>query len=255
VDVKVAVTEVAAVMTTAHVPVPEQPPPLQPENPDPVLGAAMSVTVVVVAKLLEQIDPQVIPAGTLVTVPLPVPILVTVSVADCAKDAVTVAAAVIATVHEPLPLQPAPLHPAKIEPAAAVALRVTVVVVAKLAEQVPPQLIPAGVLVTVPLPDPILFTVRMADRRSNVAVTVLAAVMATVQVLVPEQPPPLQPENIDPVAGIAVRITAVPLGYGLEQLGPHVIPPSELVTVPVPAPILRTTRPNVWAAVAQATFE
>ena len=46
----------------------------------------------------------------------------------------------------------------------------------------------------------------------NVAVTVLAAVMVTVQEPVPVQPPPLQPPKVDPAAGVAVRVTAVPLG-------------------------------------------
>ena len=45
-SVKVAATVVAAVMGTVHGPVPEHPPPLQPENVDPVAGAAVRVTVV-----------------------------------------------------------------------------------------------------------------------------------------------------------------------------------------------------------------
>jgi hypothetical protein len=53
------------------------------------------------------------------------------------------------TVTEPV-VQPVPLQPAKIEPAAAVAVSVTIVPLLKLAEQVLPQLIPAGELVTVP---------------------------------------------------------------------------------------------------------
>jgi hypothetical protein len=45
----------------------------------------------------------------------------------------------------------------------------------------------------------------------NVAMTVVAADMVTVQEPVPVQPPPLQPVNVEPVAGVAVRVTAVPL--------------------------------------------
>lgn len=55
----------------------------------------------------------------------------------------------------PVPLHPAPLHPAKTNPLAAVALNVTCVPKATLAEQAPLpllQLIPAGELVTVPEP-------------------------------------------------------------------------------------------------------
>jgi len=43
-SVNVAVTAVAAVNVTAHGPVPEHPPPLQPLKVEPVAGAAVSVT-------------------------------------------------------------------------------------------------------------------------------------------------------------------------------------------------------------------
>ena len=74
-----------------------------------------------------------------------------------------------------------------------------------------PHVIPAGVLVTVPLPVPALLTVRAKVGTSNVAVTVVAADIVTVQELAPEQPPPLQPVKIEPDAGVAVSVTAVPL--------------------------------------------
>jgi len=71
---------------------------------------------------------------------------------------------------------------------------------------VAPQLIPAGFEVTVPLPAPGLFTVRVkVGVGSNVAATVMAAFMVTTQEPVPEQPPPLQPENVDPPAAAASR--------------------------------------------------
>jgi hypothetical protein len=44
--VKVAVTDRAASIVTAHVPVPEQPPPLQPSKVEVASGAAVRVTVV-----------------------------------------------------------------------------------------------------------------------------------------------------------------------------------------------------------------
>src|SRR5437773_4754507 len=99
------------------------------------------------------------PDGALVTVPAPVPALETVSTKVGAKVAVTVIAAESVIVHAPVPLQPPPLQPVKVEPAAAVAVNVTAVPLAKLAEQVAPQLIPTGALVTVPLPVPALLTV------------------------------------------------------------------------------------------------
>ena len=75
---KVAVTAVAALRVTVQVPVPEQPPPVQPVKREPAAGVAVSVTAVPLVKLAEQVAPQVIPAGALVTVPLPVPAGVTV---------------------------------------------------------------------------------------------------------------------------------------------------------------------------------
>src|SRR5512134_2900539 len=74
--------------------------------------------------------------------------------------AVTDRAWVMETVQFPVPEQ-APLQPAKVEPLAAEAVRVTLVLLAKLALQVLPQLMPAGFDVTVPLPLPVLFTVRV----------------------------------------------------------------------------------------------
>src|SRR5207253_2969690 len=181
-----------------HDPVPEQPPPAQPVKVEPAAGVAVNVTVVPLAKLAEQVAPQLIPAGALVTVPLPVPALLTVSAkVGRAKVAVTVVAALRVTVQVPVPEQPPPVQPVKVEPAAGVAVSVTTVPLAKLAEQVAPQLMPAGALVTVPLPVPAGVTVRMKVCRVKVAVTVVAAERVTVQAPVPEQLPPLQPEQND----------------------------------------------------------
>ena len=76
---KVAVTVVGAVSVTVQVPVPVHPPPLQPVKVEPAAGAAVSTTGVPLAKVDEQFVPQVIPAGTLVTVPEPVPARTTAS--------------------------------------------------------------------------------------------------------------------------------------------------------------------------------
>jgi hypothetical protein len=78
--VKVAFTDWAALMETVQVvAVPEHPPPLQPPNEDPLAAAAVRVTDVPVAKVAEQVVPQLMPAGALVTVPDPVPDFVTVN--------------------------------------------------------------------------------------------------------------------------------------------------------------------------------
>jgi hypothetical protein len=76
----VAVTVVAAVSVTVHVPVPEQPPPLQPVKVEPAAGTAVRVTVVPLAQAAIQVEPQEMPAGLLVTVPTPGPVLLTVRV-------------------------------------------------------------------------------------------------------------------------------------------------------------------------------
>jgi len=73
-----------------------------------------------------------------------------------------------------------------------------------------------------------------------VAVTVVLALSVTVQVPVPVQPPPLQPLNVDPAAGVAVKVTTVPLAYAAMQLAPQEMPAGLLVTVPIPAPVLLT---------------
>jgi hypothetical protein len=73
----VAVTVVAAVTWMVHVLLEPQPPPVQPPKVDPVAGAAVRATDVPPAKFDEQLAPHVIPAGELVTVPLPVPALIT----------------------------------------------------------------------------------------------------------------------------------------------------------------------------------
>src|SRR5436309_8496074 len=175
-------------------PVPEQPLPVQPPKVEPAAGVAVSVTAVPLVKLAEQVAPQVIPAGELVTVPLPVPALLTVSAKlGRLKVAVTVVAVETVTTQVPVPEHPPPLQPLKVEPAAGLAVSVTAVPLVKLAEQVAPQVIPAGELVTVPLPVPAGVTVRVKVWGAKVAATGVAAASVTAQVPRPEQPPALPP--------------------------------------------------------------
>jgi hypothetical protein len=56
-----------------------------------------------------------------------------------------------------------------------------------------------------------LVTVKIIPGTSKVAVTAVAADIVTVHEPVPEQPPPLQPLKVEPAAGVAVNVTAVPL--------------------------------------------
>ena len=57
-----------------------QPPPVQPAKTDPEAGSAVSATVVPPENDRPQVVPQLMPLGLLVTVPLPLPFLVTCSV-------------------------------------------------------------------------------------------------------------------------------------------------------------------------------
>jgi hypothetical protein len=111
-------------------------------------------------------------------------------------------------------------------------------------EQVAPQLMPAGLLVTVPEPVPLLVTDSVTGVAVNVAVTEVAALMVTAQVPVPEQAP-LQPAKVEPAAGAAVSVTAVPGPKDCEQVAPQLMPAGLLVTVPEPVPLLVTDRVKV----------
>ena len=75
-----------------------------------------------------------------------------------------------------------------------------------------PQLIPAGLLVTVPLPVPDLVTLSVywgGASKLKVAVTALLVSVIKEQLPVPEQAPD-QPAKVDPEAGEVLRVTAVP---------------------------------------------
>nr|WP_040335034.1 hypothetical protein [Candidatus Magnetobacterium casensis] len=100
-------------------------------------------------------------------------------------------------------------------------------------------------VVTTPVPEPDLVTVSVyfcVPPPVNVAVTLLAADIVTVQVaLVPEQSP-LQPVKVEPESAAAVRVTEVSLAKPAEHVEPQLIPDGELVTVPEPVPDFVTVR-------------
>jgi hypothetical protein len=131
--------------------------PDQPLKIEPAAGVDASVTLFPAPMFALQVAPQsIVPGGTLATVPAPVPARLTVSAklpGAAVKLAVTFRAALIVTTHRPVPVQ-SPLQPAKVAPPVGVALSVTGVPALKEKTQVAPQSMPAGVLVTVPLPVP-----------------------------------------------------------------------------------------------------
>jgi hypothetical protein len=91
-----------------------------------------------------------------------------------------------------------------------VTVSVTRVPLTYASEQSAPQLIPAGLDVTVPDPRPVLETVSMKSGL-NVAVTVLFAFIATVHTAPLTVSQPLQPANTEPAAADAANVTVVPL--------------------------------------------
>jgi hypothetical protein len=149
---KVAVTVVSLLKVTVHVPVPEQPPPDQPVNPDPASGLAVRMTVLPPVRVTEQVLPQASAGDELdVTVPLPLPAFVTLSTAVAGmalKVAVTVVFAQRGKVQDPMPVQSPPDQPAKLDPACGVAARVMLVPQGADAGQTPP------LQETLPAPEP-----------------------------------------------------------------------------------------------------
>jgi hypothetical protein len=104
---------------------------------------------------LEHELPQLIPEGVLVTVPLPclTKLSVTVSILKFAVQDL-----LPPMVKTPSRQSESPLQPVKIEPADETGVRETIVLEEYACEQSLPQLMPAGLLVTVPLPLPSLLT-------------------------------------------------------------------------------------------------
>ena len=122
-----AVTVVDAARVTVQLPVPLQPPPLQPVNVEPVDGTAPSVIVLPALNGAVQVAPQAMPAGVEVTVPAPLPALLTDSATWLTvKLAPTVRAWSIVTTQAPTPVQ-APVHPVNAEVPPAVAVSATIV--------------------------------------------------------------------------------------------------------------------------------
>jgi hypothetical protein len=208
----VAIT--VAEVSTTQAPVPVQPLPLQPVKVDPLSAVVVSVTFVLFKKLALQIVPQSIDVGVETTFPLPVPPLriVTVKVPGGGnKLNVAVTVTVLVTWQGTVPVQP-PLQPAKSDPAVDEGVNVTVVPPGYVPVQSPPQVIPVGFDVTVPLPVPFLLTVTVIGGGITVKVAVTVVLVDTTQVPAPAQPPPFQPVKTEPASAMVVNVTFVPPG-------------------------------------------
>jgi phage tail protein X len=151
--VNVAVTELAEVIVNTQgfvLPLHE---PAQDPKESPLPAEAVSVTTEFCGKPAEHVPGHVIPAGLLVTLPGPDTVTVSSAVETWLKAAVTVVAPEIVTVQLVALFAHAPPQPANVKPLPGDSVRVTEVFCANVAEQVVGQLIPAGLLVTAPVPD------------------------------------------------------------------------------------------------------
>src|SRR5690554_356543 len=102
---------------------------------------------------------------------------------------------------------------------------------------------PAGELVTVPLPSPSMTTVTANSAMSfvKVASTAMSVDIVSSQVspLELSQSPP-QPSNDEPVVAPAVSVTTASSSNVAEHSEPQSMPAGELVTTPSPVPDLVT---------------
>jgi hypothetical protein len=171
-------------------------------------GLAVNTTEAPSRYVWVQSAPQSIPDGLLVTVPPPVPDLVTVRTRPGVNVAVTDLAAFMVSMQVPVPEQ-SPLHPVNTDPESAAAVNVTDSPWSNAAVQVVPQLIPDGTLVTEPVPLPAFVTVR-SQTLMKLAVTDSTELTFTVHWFPATESHPLHEPNLEPDAAVAVRTTDVP---------------------------------------------
>jgi hypothetical protein len=85
--------------------------------------------------------------------------------------------------------------------------------------------------------------VLAGGRRSKRALTLACPPIETMQVAADEEHVPLKPENLDPLAGVAVRVTTLERAKVATQAPPvpQAIPGGDDVTDPSPSPVLATS--------------
>jgi uncharacterized repeat protein (TIGR02543 family) len=187
---------------------------------------------------------QLIPAGSLVTVPVPSPAMVMVSSwpGSSVNVAVTLLPVSSVTLHPPLPVH-APLQLSNFHPGLGCGVSATVVSGAgggpprsNAKPQVPGQEMPEGAEVTVPPPVTETVTVRWGITAVNVAVTEASALIVTVQGVVVHAPVQLPNAEYSSV-GAALSVTCVPSGnWELHVPAVQEMPEGAEVTVPLPPP-------------------
>jgi hypothetical protein len=180
------------------------------------------------------------------------------------KFALTACDDVIVTVHVNPETEPHPVQPPKVVFSPGTPLKVTSVPLAKLLAQAvkagevgagEPQLMAAGMLLTVPCPAPDTATERALLASANVTVTI--GVFETLMVhFEPEtESQPFQPTKFEFAAGTAVKVTVAPVGNEPVHsfvVALQLIPVGILVMVPLPTPASFTT--SCFAALALLTL-
>ena len=128
----------------------------------------------------------------------------------------------------------APLKPEKLYPEAADADNVSPVPSLKLPVQVPGQSIPAGLLITVPLPDTVTVTCA-----AGIALKVADTELSLDKTRLHDEPLQAPPKllNLYPETGEAFRDTAVPERNEALQVAGQLIPAGALVNVPLPVTV------------------
>jgi hypothetical protein len=92
----------------------------------------------------------------------------------------------------------------------------------------------------------------ISGMRSKLAEAMMLADTGPVHVPVPEHAFP-QPVNVEPEAGVAVRVTDVPEVMETEHVEPQFTPPVLEVIVPLPAPLFVTERVKIGAVLDTVT--
>ena len=272
-DVNVAVTVLAALISTVHVEALAGVQPVHRVNTAPCAGAAVSVTRALGGKPAEHVGPEgpaepqsmALPTPVTVPVPPPTPAIVTFS-GLLMNVAVTVRVEAISTVHV-LPF--ADVHPVQAvnaEPGfVLLACRCTVVPGGNFCVHVAPQSMtaPGSVPTTVPVPVPARATVSVTLVKVAVMVRGDAEeVISTVQVLPLTELQPVQLPNAESAVGVAVSVSVVPVAlldtHVLPQLIGTLVPVAGVatpVTVPVPVPARATVRRAVVKFAVMTRFE
>ena len=237
---KFAVQVRSAVMVTLA----PQSVPLQLPKVELPVGVGVSATVAPSVNVSLQVPGQLILPGLDVTVPVP-PDMTIVRVRMASNVAVHPTAADIVTV--PSAQSASPVQPANVDEASGVAVSVTMspLVNASLQLVAGQSMLPVPPLeVTVPDPVPLSVTARVfGGITSNVAAQLRSTFIVTLPSV--QSASPLHPANVEPLAGVGMRLTAAPMSNASVQSLPQSTPAGLVVTVPEPVPFFDTVNVKV----------